>query len=110
MPKAKTTGKRIVDIYKTMFEDTYGETFNPNWGQVTSAEKIAPYYEMEDIRNALIYFFDHKGKEFYDFLKNIDTLLYGYAKIDEDTKTLNDLLTSTRELVEKIEAEEFGKS
>jgi hypothetical protein len=103
-PTTKPTGKKIIDAFKLHYDDSHDDIFNPNWGHVVSAEKIASYYSMKDIHDALGYYFSFGGKkDVYDFLKNVDRYVQGSKEAAEKEEYLEKLIESTKEYIEDIE-------
>jgi hypothetical protein len=103
-------GHKIIEGFMELYQEKYETEFRPNYGMIVSAEKVAPYYTMGEIFAAMDYFFKYNGINFYKFLSGIDEFLSAAKKVEEEERKLQETLKSTKDLINRIEEKEIGKS
>lgn len=95
--------KRIVDLFQHYYEDRYGTVYRVNYPMIKSAEKVAQYYTVNQIDQALNFYFKIYSKhDMWSFINELDVIYQRSEKEQELLDHLEDLKEQTRERLERL--------
>lgn len=103
----KVTGQRVIKAWKEYCEDG-GSTFNPNYGMIVMAEKLADFYTMPQLLAAMEFYFRSGKNNYYDFINNIDKVISAMESQQQGQENFEALERETTELIRKIRQSKLG--
>lgn len=105
MPKS-TTANKIISRFVSEYEDKNGTNYSVNFPMIKSVEKIANFYSLGEIGEAMNYYFTVKpsGHSIWEFIDHIDQWLKG-SRVDQESATrIGDLMRNTQRRIKDIES------
>ena len=107
----KVTAERVINAFKELYFENTGNQFNPNYGMIVMAEKLAGFYTMPQLLDAMIYYFEVMNKhDFYKFMYEIDFIIKSKENQAHQDEMLQQLEHETSLLVRKIHDSRRGEA
>lgn len=102
--KRTTTAKKIIDVFLNEYEEKFGTKYLVNFPMIKTAEKVAQFYTLAQISQAIAYYFDTYSKnDLWDFLNNVDKYVRSAAGDAIAQERLSDLIEKTKRRLNAIE-------
>lgn len=103
MPAQKIPTKNIVDAFIAHYEESHGSNYLVNFPMVKSLEKVAQFYTLGMILDAMNHYFTVKSKHsLWEFIDHIDKWAEGAGADARAASHIRDLMDKTNNKLSKI--------